>query len=318
MRRALLIYNPNSGIRRGSRLAEVEEALQTLRAGGVDADMVATQSSAEALAQTKLAVQAGYDTVFACGGDGTVHDVLQGVVNTPVALGVLPLGTANALACDLRIPEDPVGAARMALRGRVRRIGVGKVQFIDFLGHTSSRYFTVTAGVGVDAHLFYRLNTGLKKSFGMFSYYLKATHLWLTDPLHLFSVEYSGNREGEPSQAHVSELLAVRISNFGKVLQQLAPGASLDNPQLRLVLFHTRSRWRYLLYIIRGLLRQGFRVPGIELADAATVECRGAPPPRQSEAAANLRIFVEADGELVGTLPAELTIMPDALSLLAP
>ena len=89
---------------------------------------------------------------------------------------------------------------------RVRRIAVGQASYLNLDGHPASRYFTVTAGIGVDAHLFYRLNAGMKKRLGMLSYYGKATQLWLTDPLLRFVVQYQHAGGEEQREALVSEL----------------------------------------------------------------------------------------------------------------
>jgi diacylglycerol kinase family enzyme len=310
MRKAALLYNPLSGGRRERRLADVEAAAEVLRSAGVEVVATPTRSAAETRGQAREAITAGCDTVFACGGDGTVHDVLQGMVGSGAALGIIPLGTANALAHDLQLPASPAAAAGAALNARGRRIAVGRVEYRDFSGNRGSRYFTVAAGVGVDAHLFYKLNALAKSRLGMAAYYAKATHLWLTHPLDRFPVELS--QGGALRQAAVSQLLAVRIRNFGRVLRELAPGASLERDNLRLVLFHTRSRITYLRYIIRGLLATTWRGNEIELADGDLVSCR-APESRPES-----RIFVEADGELLGTVPAEITMVPDAVTLLAP
>src|SRR5579862_6429748 len=100
MRKVVLLYNPRSGRRRGSRLADVEAAASVLRAGGIEASWAPTQTAGDATAQIKQAVADACDTIFACGGDGTVNDVFQGLVGTNTALGVIPLGTANSLAHD--------------------------------------------------------------------------------------------------------------------------------------------------------------------------------------------------------------------------
>jgi YegS/Rv2252/BmrU family lipid kinase len=308
MRKALLLYNPLSGGRRARRLADVEAAAAVLRGAGVEIAIAPTEGPVGSAEQARQAAAQGVDTVFACGGDGTIHDLLQGLAGTQTSLGIIPLGTANTLAHDLRLPLHPVGAARASLKATTRRIAVGQVRYRDFSGSTASRYFTVTVGIGVDAHLFYRLNAAAKRHLGMTSYYSKATWLWLSHPLEYFSAEISGSRKSE--KVSISQLLAVRIRHFGGVLRQLAPGASLERNDLRLVLFRTRRRVAYLGYIIRGLVGARWQIGGIELANAERVECH-APAPGQ-------RVFVEADGELLGTLPAEISIVPDALSLLMP
>ena len=185
MRKAVLLYNPLSGRRRARRLAEVEAALAVLRQAGVEAVIEPTRAQSDATEQAHQAIAAGCDAIFACGGDGTVHDVLQGVVGSNVPLGIIPMGTANALAHDLRLPLSGVAAARASLTAKPQRIAVGRVEYVDFDGNRGSRFFTVTAGIGVDAHLFYKLNPLLKGHWGMAAYYAKATRLWPVSYTHL-------------------------------------------------------------------------------------------------------------------------------------
>lgn len=315
MRRAALLYNPLSGGRQERRLADVEAVLKVLREAGVEVSANITGGAVRAAEQARQAVVSGCDVVFACGGDGTVHDVLQGLVGSQTALGVIPLGTANALAHDLGLPLEPVQAARALLTAEPRRFAAGRVDYRDLAGQRSSRYFTVAAGVGVDAHLFYELSATVKSRLGMSAYYAHSTYLWLTHPMDWFEVEFP-EPGGGPRREAVSELLAVRIAQFGGVLRELAPGASLDTDQLRLVLFKTRSRFRYLRYIACKLLGLKGSVPGIELISVERVACRQAA--QEDKAAQPTRIFVEADGEPIGILPAEISIVPDALTLLMP
>ena len=313
MRKATLLYNPLSGRRRKHRLADVEAVLSVLRNAGVEASAAPTRGASDAMDQTQQAIAEGCDTVFACGGDGTIHDVLQGLVGTNAAMAIIPLGTANSLAHDLRLPLSPAAAAKAALTATPRRIAVGKVTYQDLAGDRASRYFTVTVGIGVDAHLFYKLDPLAKRRFGMAAYCAKATLLWLTHRMQTFAVEVP--EQGQTRRVEVSQLLAVRIGDFGGVLRQLAPGASLERGDLRLVLFETRSRVAYLRYVLRGLFGSNWRVPGIELVHSANAVCHEVATPGSGT---NARIFVEADGELLGTLPAELSVVRDAVTLLMP
>jgi YegS/Rv2252/BmrU family lipid kinase len=318
MRKADLLYNPDSGGRRARRQAELESALALLRSANVEAQLVLTDSRAHAEEKARQAVIAGCDTVFACGGDGTIHNMIQVLANTNVALAVLPMGTANALAHDLGLPTNIVAAAQAALHAAPRRVALGRVDYLDFESNPGSRLFIVAAGAGVDAHLFYKLHAGTKQRMGMTAYYTKAWQLWFTHPMTRFRVEFAETGSDELRQADVTELMAVRIRNFGGVLQELAPGASLDRNDLRLVFCRTASRLAYLLYVTRGLLRSSWKVPGIDLAHSKRVSCKYLPAPAFADGTAHPKVYVEADGELVGTLPAEITIVPDALTLLAP
>jgi diacylglycerol kinase (ATP) len=312
MRKALLLYNPLSGRRRGRRVSDVEAAAAVLRAARVEVCITATRGPGDASEQVKHAIADGFDTVFACGGDGTVHDALQGLVGTDVALAIIPLGTANSLAHDLGAPISPAGAARAFLHGQARRVAVGRVEYLDLDGKPGSRYFALIVGIGADAHLFYKLNPVAKRYLGMMAYCLKATRLWLTHKMEHFQVELGEN--GRAENVDVSQLLAVRIRDFGGVLRELAPGASLERDDLRLVLFETRNRISYLRYITRGLLGARWQVPGIELRHSNGASCRT----RLSANGSSSRILVEADGELIGTLPAKIDVVPEALTLLMP
>jgi diacylglycerol kinase (ATP) len=319
MRKAALLYNPDSGGSR-RRQRELESALAVLREGGVEAELVPTESKYHAGDEARLALESGCDTIFACGGDGTIHNIVQVLANSPAALAVLPLGTANALAHDLHLPFKIVAAAKASLRYTPRRIALGRVACTDLRGNPKARYFVVAAGVGVDAHLFYKLHSGTKQRMGMAAYYAKAWNMWMTYPMTRFMAEYSETGSDVARQAELTELLAVRIRQFGGVVQELAPGASLDRSDMRLVCARTGSRLAYLAYVTRGLLRLRWTVPGVDLAYSRRVACQY----REVGAAAEQpkidrrKIYVEADGELLGTLPVEITVVPNALTLLAP
>jgi diacylglycerol kinase (ATP) len=323
MRKAALLYNPDSG---GSkrRQRELESALAVLRGGGVEAELVPTESKHHAGDETRRALDSGCDTIFACGGDGTIHNIAQFLVNSPVALGILPMGTANALAHDIGLPLGVVAAAKAALRCPARRVALGRVTYVDLQGHPGDRYFIVAAGIGVDAHLFYKLHTGTKQRMGMAAYYAKAWNLWFTYVMPRFMAEYVETGSSTLHRAEVTELLAVRIRNFGGVVQELAPGASLDRDDIRLVLCRSASRLTYLAYVTRGLLRARWTIPGVDLVHSTRVSCQyltssGMPSATSSAAPQEQgKIYIEADGELLGTLPAEITAVPNALTLLAP
>ena len=324
MRKAVLLYNPHSGQRRDPRAA-VEKAAAVLRDYCVEATVVATLSAAEAGKQAKAAIAQGCDTVFACGGDGTIQDVAQGVVGSNAALAILPLGTANVLAHDLGIPRDAAAAARTALLSSRLRISVGQVQCRSGRGSSAgpvvTRYFLSVAGAGQDGYLFHRLvsaqmQTLKKRTFGIAAYFAEALRVWLLHKSVWFSVDLGktsqlGTRSLGPaaSPRKATQILAVRLHNFGNLLRDLAPGASLARADFRLVLFETASRWSYLLYIIRGIVGAGNVVPGVELLRASSLRLTPS---------STCPVYLEADGELLGQLPAEISIVPDALTLLIP
>ncbi len=310
MQRAVLIFNPFSGRQRGRRQMQVEAAAAVLRAAGVAATLVGTPTAGVAGELAAQAIAGGADTVFACGGDGTVHEVVQGMVGTDAALGVIPLGTANSLACDLGLPRNAAEAARVALQALPHRIAVGRVQYRTPEGECASRYFIMNAGIGMDALMFYRMNALWKQHVGMTAYYFEAFRQWCTARYEFFECEFA-NAAGETRRERVTQAMAVRVADFGGVVGKLVPGADLRRPDLRLLLFKTARRTDYLRFILRTAVGSGWTVPGVELADAVQLRCEPC-------SSGTSKIYVEADGELLGTLPVEVEMPEQQIALLMP
>jgi YegS/Rv2252/BmrU family lipid kinase len=309
MERVALIYNPASGQYSVRRKAAVEEALAVLRAAGVTAEAFVTETAGSARIHAQQAVEAGCDTILACGGDGTVHEVLQSVVGTEVALGVVPMGTANALAANLDLVSSPKRVARKLLEASPVRVPVGRIHYRNGTGEAHARYFIVAAGIGADALLMSRLDAGLKRRFGYILYLVEAFRIWATDPLPLFEAVMPANGSGKAQVIEVSQLLAVRVRSFGGVLRKLAPGATLHDGSLRLLAFRTRSRMRYLRFLLAVVLGRHTFSSDIQLLEAESVECR-------ARNGSHAPIFVEADGEVLGSLPVRMEVVPAALTLL--
>lgn len=311
MRRFALIYNPASGQSTPRREEAIRKAVDLFRAGGVEADALVCDGPGRATTLAREAVRRGCDAVIACGGDGTVHEILQTLTGTEVALGVIPLGTANALAADLGLLGLPEDAARKLLAATPERIPVGRIHFHDPAGQPASRYFLVAAGIGADALLMARMDAGLKRRFGYIIYLLEAFRIWATHPFPFFEAEFAVNGSGAQRVEAVSQLLAVRIRSFGGVLRELAPGATLHNGDLHLLAFKTRDRFRYMRFLLAVLAGRHRFSKEIEHIDAHWVECRahnGSPA----------FVFVEADGEVLGSLPVRIEAVPRALTLLIP
>jgi YegS/Rv2252/BmrU family lipid kinase len=311
MRDVALIYNPASGQYSARRVAAVESAAARLRAAGVHVDVLDCSTSGGASAHADEAIRKGRDSVIACGGDGTVHAILQSLVGTTVALGVIPLGTANALAANLGLIGSPASAAQMLLDAVPTRIPVGRIHFKDLAGLEGSRYFIVAAGIGADALLMSRLDAGLKRRFGYALYLVEAARIWATNPFPLFKATFKSRGGDAQRVEEVSQLLAVRVRTFGGAVNRLAPGATLHSESLQLLAFKTRSRMRYMRFLLAVLLGRHTFYNGIELLDTAEVDCSA----RNGSPA---QIFVEADGEVLGSLPVRMEVVPEALTLLIP
>jgi diacylglycerol kinase (ATP) len=311
MRRVALIYNPTSGqghARRAAILASVAAVFET---AGIATELIPTTAAGNAALLAQQAAANGCDTILACGGDGTVHDALQSMVGGPVALGVIPLGTANALAADLGLPRNAVKAARMLLDAVPTPVPVGRISFHDGEGVSHSRYFVVAAGAGVDAFFFARLNRRMKHRFGYAAYLVAALKLWATHDFPMLRASFLGRTGNVTRQDNVSQLLCVRIGNFGGLVRKLVPGAGLHNDTLHVIAFKTSSRLRYLRFMSAVWFARHTYSKEIELLECSAVECNEIP-------GSNIASMVEADGELLGFLPAHIELLPQAVTLLVP
>jgi hypothetical protein len=147
--------------------------------------------------------------------------------------------------------------------------------------------------------------------------------LWASYNMRRFEVEYA-NGSGLKQRASLTELLAVRIRFFGNILRELVPGASLDCNHLRTVMCRTASRNAYLQYVAGRLIGRQWNIDGIDVVSCSEVICqlpverRASPPGQDQSYVKQDRVYVEADGELLGRLPARMTVQADSLSLVVP
>lgn len=310
MRKVILLYNPIAGKNRERRRADVDSVARVLRDSGIEPQLLETQAPGSAGQQAREAVASGYDTVLACGGDGTVHDVVQGLAGSETPLGVIPLGTGNSLGNDLGLSRHPVRAARMLLASEPRRIALGKLEYPES-AQQSARYFIAIAGAGVDARMLYQMDVAAKQWGGMAAYYGEALRLFLTHRFQRFEVEWT-DRHGTARRTGVTQIMAVRLRQFGGILRWLAPDAALESDELQLVLFRTANRVSYSLYLLRALLQRRWRTPGVDLVCARDAMCRPIPGEPSGH------VYAEADGELLGGLPVRFSTVPAALTLLVP
>ena len=127
--------NPCSG--GGRKLHRLAEAIESLRSLGWEVSRAESRARGDGTPLAQAAVAEGWDMVIACGGDGTTNEVIQPLVGTRVALGVIPLGTSNVFARQEGIPLDPVGAASVLATGTPREVDVGVADGRYFLQQPS-------------------------------------------------------------------------------------------------------------------------------------------------------------------------------------
>src|ERR1700690_4352267 len=132
---ALLIYNPTSGSRRHRRFEEIEHGVRLLKDAGIKVELAPTTGPDTATKIARQAVEQRRGMVIACGGDGTINEIVNGLARSQVPMALLPAGTANILAKELGVPWDIPRAARLIPGGDIRRIALGVATFAGANGN---------------------------------------------------------------------------------------------------------------------------------------------------------------------------------------
>lgn len=260
--------------------------------------MVSTTGPNDATRLARQAARGAADVVIICGGDGTINEALQGIVGTPVQLAVLPCGTANVLARELKLPFDARQIARLIEQGRTRRIHVGCAT----IEHTGARhYFLLMAGIGLDASVVRRVRPRLKRRVGEAAFWYSGLgHLAYWEPLP-FHIEVGG-------ESYPATFAAVgKAPHYGGGLG-ITPRARLDAPEFEVCISDSRSRLRYL-YLLSHALQ-----PGGVAETAAGVRFIRTAKARATGGSA----LVQIDGELIGELPMTFEIAPHTVEIVVP
>jgi diacylglycerol kinase (ATP) len=303
---AVLIYNPTSGRRRHRRFVEIERAARLLKEAGIATEIAPTTGPASATHIARQAVEQRRGMVIACGGDGTINEIVNGLAGSQVPMALLPAGTANILAKELGIPWDIPHAARLIPGGTIRRIALGIAFPLN--GNATDaipregRYFLSVGGAGPDGAIVNSVHKGLKDSTGVIAY-------WVEGVRQLFGYSFPEMRirsDGQERKATI--LIAGRTVNYGGPFK-ITTRANLYENSFEFLTNSRKSRLGYLAClpaIWMGTLRQ---MDGIEMWKSAEtiVEPAGSDP-----------VYAQVDGEPAGQLPIEFRIVPDALSIVAP
>ncbi|MCS7025806.1 MAG: diacylglycerol kinase family lipid kinase [Bryobacteraceae bacterium] len=291
------MYNPQAGtLRRHNKL--VEAVLRRLQEAGHRVFLRPTRHPGDATQLARQCVEEGADVILVAGGDGTINEVANGMIHSDTPLGILPAGTANVLAMELRMGASALRAAEKLGEWEPVRIGVGLV--CEPSG-AARRHFLLMAGAGLDAHIVAHLNLSWKRILGKGAY-------WAAGFASLGRrLEELEARNGTRS-IRCSFALASRVRNYGGDLE-IALGASLLEDHFEVVLFEGSNPFRYLKYFAGVLTGTTARLGGVTLLNSTHLELRPA---------GEAPVYLQVDGENSGFLPVELRFVPQALTLLAP
>lgn len=293
MPHAVFILNPfaGGGDRRfadllGKKLAQLEQKL-----GPIELLRTEGPRHAEELARQAVALEASL--IVAVGGDGTVHEIVNGMAGSGASLGVIPLGTGNDFARALGIPRSPEKALEILMKGRIRRID---------LGRANGRYFAGVASVGFDAEVATLAKEGPRFLKAYSAYAIAAWKTWRQFRPKLFHM-----RAKDQTFTFKGWLVAgANIPTYGGGFL-IAPGALIDDGLLDFCLVGEASRREFLAQSWKAFFGRHVKHPKVISFRAPEATLSGDPS-----------LILQADGEGLGTLPARLQAIPQALPVVVP
>jgi undecaprenyl-diphosphatase len=296
--RVLFITNPAAA---RTRPRAVDAVMRTLSAAGWNAELVATTGPGDARRLAAEGVAQGVDVVAVFGGDGTTMQAAASLVGTGVSLGVIPGGTGNLLAGNLRIPAAPARAAQALVSSRPRPFDLGQMERADGL-----HYFAVACGAGYDARVMAETASEQKRRWGMGAYV--ATTLRLMSELR--STDHVITIDGVEYDANAAMVL---VANCGEVIPpyvRLGAGIRPDDGLLDVVVLRANN-FGQSLRAVWDLLRMA---PDVEGLDTYVGYARG----REIRVVSDPVHPVQLDGEPGGETPFTATIVPQAITIMVP
>ena len=277
----LVVFNPTAGRRRAHLLWRV---LDVLVENGVRVDLARTRGRGHATELAREAAGAGASLVVAAGGDGAVAEVAAGLLGSTARLGIIPLGTANVLAHELGLPEQPRAVASMLAFGRTRPLWPGIATGADGI-----RPFVQMLGAGLDAQVVHRLSPPLKRLLGRAAYVVQTVGEAVRYDYRPLRVRIDGH-----DMSAASVVVCKGRLYAGPYL--LAADADSGAPGFTVALFAASGALGALGYGAALPLNLLPRCPGITFL-------RG----REIEIHADSGVPVQADGDAAGTTPVRIT-----------
>jgi YegS/Rv2252/BmrU family lipid kinase len=295
--RKCLIFNPKA---RGQKAEKLQHLLNQLAR---ECHCKPTTRAGEARELAAAAVNEGFETVIAAGGDGTINEVTNGIGDAPDGfsksrLAVLPMGTINVFARELGIPSNLEQAWQIISRGNEIAIDLPRAEF-NCAGKTLSRYFIQLAGAGLDANAVTLVSWELKKKIGGLAY--------LVAGLQSLGSKQSKIRIGAGAKSFTGELVLIGNGRLYGGNFAFFPQAQLRDGRLSACVF-PKVNWLAACRAGVGLVSKN--LPRFCGATELAAE--------ELTLTADRKTFLQLDGESVGELPARLSIEPQKLRVVVP
>jgi diacylglycerol kinase family enzyme len=269
-------------------------------AHGIESEVARTDTPEAAEEAARGSVRQGRDLVIACGGDGTLNAVINGLAGSQVPMALLPAGTANILAKELHLPKSVERAAACLPGGALRRIALGKITSCD--GASQGRYFLSVGGAGPDGAIVQAVNNHLKRHTGMLAFWAEGARQLSLYKFPRFRVT------SEDHTLEATMIVVGRTKHYGGPLR-ITTEANLFGNDFQVMACATRSRLAYISFVPLAVAGQVRLAPGITFFRSQVFRCDPIDHPPA---------LAQVDGEPAGRLPVEFRTVPDALTLLVP
>jgi diacylglycerol kinase (ATP) len=233
-----------------------------------------------------------YDMVIVAGGDGTVNEVINGIIDSKITLAIIPFGSTNVLALELGIPFNTKEASELIAHGKRLKIDLGYAKT-----NKEARYFAMMVDVGFVPKLIEGTNLKVKKKWGNLAYLLSGIRLLLTYKWYNIHVEHKSHSVG----------YFVIVSNSKDYAgeYQIVDKASITDGLLDLVVINRKSWWKILKFISSvssGRSNTFLRGEYYQIKEAHIYSRH--------------KVLVQVDGELIGTTPVDVKVVPKALTVM--
>ena len=295
--RTCVIFNPTA---RGDKARHLRAHLDEL---ATQCTLKLTAAVGDARRLAAEAVREGFEIVVAAGGDGTLNEVLNGIADAPnglarARLGLLPLGTVNVFACEMSIPTRLEAAWQAIRHGKESLIDLPSIEY-DAKGVRQRRCFAQLAGAGLDARAIELVHWPLKKKIGPLAYVVAGLGALLKPQSKITAA--GGGR------SVTGELVLIGNGRLYGGPYEIFSGADMRDGRLNVCVF-PRVSWMTLARCGPRLLLNRTLPPGAVTPFQAESLTLTSPTPTP----------LEADGELIGHLPATLSLQPSALRVIVP
>lgn len=233
-----------------------------------------------------------YDIVIVAGGDGTVNEVINGIIESKIILAIIPFGSTNVLALELGIPFNAKEASELIAHGKKLKIDLGYAKTKE-----EARYFSMMVEVGFVPKLIEGVNLKVRKRWGNLAYLLSGIRQLLTYKWYNIHVEHKSRSVGY--------LVIVSNSKDYAGEYQIAEKASTTDGLLDLVVINRKGLGeivKFLSSVLIGKSNTFLRGEYYQIKEAH-IYCRH-------------KMLVQVDGELMGTAPVDVKVAPKALTVM--